>query len=483
MFDASLPEIRDLAAVDDASLVDAIGGWSRAESAACARKLAAVAELFRRRTGLDSAEDRQDWWVDPEGAVSVELGAAMGISRGLALAQAHRAVSLRDRLPRVAALFEAGEITDLVVRAIVWRTHLIEDPEALAAVDDELAARVRRWGALTVTKTEQAIDAIVLDHDAGALRRSTAAARNRDVQFGSPTDEPGLTSLWARLYAHDGALLQQRLDEMARSVCADDRRTMAERRADAMAALGTGNNLACGCGNAACPAGELGDATSNIVVNVVVNEPTIEAATAGKPQQCTAPTAFVMSGGIMPAPLLAATLDRSTVREIRHPGDALPEPRYVPSLTLANFVRCRDLTCRFPGCDKPAQFCDIDHTVPYPVGPTHPSNLKCLCRFHHLLKTFWIGVKGWRDRQLPDGTVIWTSATGHTYTTHPGSKQLFPTLCEPTGTLWTGEPPTPDTTGDRGVMMPKRRHTRAHNTGQGHQRRTPTQRRSCGGAE
>ena len=28
------------------------------------------------------------------------------------------------------------------------------------------------------------------------------------------------------------------------------------------------------------------------------------------------------------------------------------------------------------------------------------------------------------------------------------------------------QPPTIDTTGDRGVMMPKRRHTRAHNTTQ-----------------
>ena len=26
---------------------------------------------------------------------------------------------------------------------------------------------------------------------------------------------------------------------------------------------------------------------------------------------------------------------------------------------------------------------------------------------------------GWRDRQLPDGTVIWTSPTGHPYTTRP----------------------------------------------------------------
>ena len=143
---------------------------------------------------------------------------------------------------------------------------------------------------------------------------------------------------------------------------------------------------------------------------------------------------------------------------------------------MADFVRCRDLTCRFPGCDKPAQVCDLDHTVAYPVGPTHPSNLKCLCRFHHLLKTFWNGATGWRDRQLPDGTVEWTSPTGHTYTTYPGSKHLFPQLSEPTSTLWAGEPPAIAVTGERGAMMPKRRHTRAANTSQSHYGRTPTQR-------
>ena len=62
------------------------------------------------------------------------------------------------------------------------------------------------------------------------------------------------------------------------------------------------------------------------------------------------------------------------------------------------------------------------------------------------------------------GGINSTSPTGHAYTTYPGSKHLFPTLCEPTGTLWTGEPPTPDTNGDRGVMMPKRHHTRARNS-------------------
>ena len=163
---------------------------------------------------------------------------------------------------------------------------------------------------------------------------------------------------------------------------------------------------------------------------------------------------------MLPAPLLAAVLDRATVREIRHPGDAPPEPHYAPSAALAEFVRCRDLTCRFPYCDVPADRCDIDHTVPYPLGPTHASNLKCMCRANHLLKTFWGGEQGWRDRQLPDGTIIWTSPTRHTYTTRPGSALLFPTLCLPTGTLSLPEPDTVEIR-DRGVMMPKRRRTRA----------------------
>jgi hypothetical protein len=166
----------------------------------------------------------------------------------------------------------------------------------------------------------------------------------------------------------------------------------------------------------------------------------------------------------MPAPLLAATLERATVREIRHPGDAPPEPQYRPSRALADFVRCRDLTCRWQGCDKPAYGCDIDHTVPYPIGPTHASNLKCYCGFHHLLKTFWCGVDGWREQQLPDGTLIVTAPTGHTYTTKPGSLHLFPTLCQPTATLWRpGDEPNVPPSDGRGLMMPKRRRTRAEN--------------------
>jgi uncharacterized protein DUF222 len=458
MFDGSLPEIGDLAGLEDAALVAAAAGWVRAENAACARKLAVLAELFCRRTGLP-ADERESWWVDPCAAVGAELGAALGISSGLALTQTQRAVALRDRLPKVAALFAAGLISDLLVRAIVWRTHLITDPDVMAAVDAELAEHVSAWGALSVKKTEHSIDALVDRHDPAAICRSRAAVRARMVEFGSPDDEAGFTSLWARLYATDGAALERRLDTMARSVCPDDPRTMAERRADAIGALAAGLELSCGCTGDDCARGDRDRPPPTAVVHIVAEAATVTAARTSA-QESAAPPAYVLGGGVLPAALLSTVLDRATVREIRHPGDAAPEPGYRPSAALAEFVRCRDLTCRFPHCDVPADRCDVDHTVPYPFGPTHASNLKCQCRSHHLLKTFWRGEGGWSDRQSPDGTVIWTAPTGHTYTTRPGSALLFPTLSAPTGSLALPAPDEIVATGARAMMMPKRRRTR-----------------------
>src|SRR6202021_2545997 len=111
-----------------------------------------------------------------------------------------------------------------------------------------------------------------------------------------------------------------------------------------------------------------------------------------------------------------------------HPGGSPPERGYVPSRALATFVRARDLTCRAPGCDRPATVCDLDHTIPYgDGGPTHAANITALCRLHHLLKTFW----GWQDTQVPDGTVIWQLPDNQTYITPPGSALLFPNLEAP----------------------------------------------------
>jgi hypothetical protein len=480
MFDRSVPEPDQLAGMSDAELIDAAWTTSRAENAACARKLAVMAELFIRRVDL-APEDRLNWWVDPTAAVTAELAAAHHLTQGLALHQTYRAVVLRDRLPRVGALFLQGLISDLLVRAIITRTDLITDPALIAAVDADMVAEILRWGPLSARKTDAAIDAIVDRHDPDAVRQSRAPEIRRSVQFGSAGDAPGFTTLCARMFDGDAVAAERTLTALAYSVCDADPRDLDDRRNDALVALLTGINvLACTCGQPECEAATnprplrdiivyaLTDQTTANVEPVAQTESQIDEhlAPAPKPRRSTpmlvpGRSGYIFGAGFMPAPLFDAMVDGAKIREIIHPGQAGPEARYTPSAALADFIRCRDLTCRFPGCDKPATTADIDHTVPHPVGPTHPSNLKCLCRFHHLLKTFWTGTSGWRDRQHPDGTIVWTSPTGHTYTNHPGSRLLFPALCAPTATLWTGDPPPAPAVGNRGAMMPRRARTRA----------------------
>jgi hypothetical protein len=124
-------------------------------------------------------------------------------------------------------------------------------------------------------------------------------------------------------------------------------------------------------------------------------------------------------------PLLAELIrSGAKVRHVRKPGGD-PEPVHRPSTALDEFVRLRDLTCRFPNCDAPAESCDLDHTRPWPRGPTHPSKLKCLCRKHHLLKAFWTG---WSDQQLPDGTTVGEGLpplNGHHYDERAASDSLL----------------------------------------------------------
>ncbi|OBI51651.1 HNH endonuclease signature motif containing protein [Mycobacterium sp. E796] len=469
----------------DADVVDAISDGARAEAAAAARRLAAIAELVSRRA--DGPTDRAHWSCDNWDAIAAEVAAAQGISHALASGQMYLAVALRDRLPKVAAVFAEGAISVRLASAMVWHTDLIKDPDTLRLVDEALAADAKLFGPMSVSKTAQAIDAIVDRHDPGALRRARAGARGRHVTISPADDQSGTAALWGSLLATDAAVLERQLTHMAQQVCRDDPRTLDQRRADALGALAAGGQyLACACGAAECPAaGEADPRAGAVVVHVIAREDTLDAqpdphtsgerpsrpitpgmtlaeALAPDPEPDLPPTprppaAHLLGGGTLTASMVAELIrGGAKVTPVRFPADALPEPNYRPSAQLQRFIRCRDMTCRFPGCDRPAEFADIDHTIPYPLGPTHPSNLKCLCRKHHLIKTFW---PGWRDEQWPDGTVVWTSPSGRTYKTYPGSRLLFPALCLPTGEL-PAAPTAYAPPGDRGIMMPTRRRTR-----------------------
>jgi hypothetical protein len=102
-----------------------------------------------------------------------------------------------------------------------------------------------------------------------------------------------------------------------------------------------------------------------------------------------------------------------------HTGAVLAVGRdtYAVPADLRAFLRLRDETCRFPGCSRAADRCDLDHTRAWVSGgTTDATNLAHLCRTHHRLKH---GTR-WDVRQVGnDGTLSWTSPTGRRHVTTP----------------------------------------------------------------
>jgi Domain of unknown function (DUF222) len=443
---------------ESSAMLDRISASWREQNRAAASALTAIGELFAYR--LSRCSDTEDWAVDTEAAVSAEVAAALRMSQGLAASQLRYARAMRERLPQVAEVFKAGDIDQRTFATIVYRTDLIDDREVLAIVDSQLALKVARWPSMTRGRLAGQIDRIVARADADAVRRRTERRSEREVWFADLGD--GLSEIHGSLLSPDAHALDQRLTELAGTVCERDPRGREQRRADALAALTAGaDRLGCRCERHDCTAGN-GATTTSVVIHVIADDSAIDGADGTTASE-------VRADGLIGPELIAELAAGARLVPLVHPIDAGPEPGYVPSKRLADFVRCRDLTCRWPGCDRPAFDCDIDHTVPYADGgPTHASNLKCYCRTHHLVKTFW----GWRDQQLPDGTIILTSPAGKTYVTTPGSALLFPSLCAPTGDLPTIDPPR-NSCGDRTAMMPKRRRTRQ----QDRARRVSTERR------
>jgi hypothetical protein len=428
-----------------AGLLDRVCAAARAESCAAAARLVAIGELVALRIAEDGGVS-DDWAVDAVDAAGMEVAAALGISRGLAASHVRYAYALRVQLPKVGVAFIAGDIDEATFRAAVFRTGLITDDDLLARVDGELAQRMPRWGSMNRSQLTARIDKIVARADRDAVRRRRDRIAEREVFVGDVDN--GLAELSATLFATDAHAVAERLTALAKTVCDADPRTVAQRRADAMGALAAGaDRLGCRCGAADCPAG--GKAASAVVIHVIAEAATVEG---------TGHAPGAMSGheGLIPAELIAELAASARLRPLIHPACTVAESGYTPSQALADFVRSRDLTCRAPGCNQPAVHCDIDHTIPHgDGGPTHASNLKCLCRFHHLLKTFW----GWRDEQLRDGTVIWTAPTGDKCVTHPGSAPIFPRLCAPTGPI-PGQLSPIERRGDKTTMMPRRQRTR-----------------------
>ncbi|MGA5464107.1 DUF222 domain-containing protein [Mycobacterium sp. NPDC050041] len=458
--------------VEARELISAVVSAARRENQQAAARLTAIGELYAVRFA-ERDELSDQWAVDTESAVAVEIGAALNIAYERAKDQVSLARGLRERLPLVAAMFRAGALTLDIVDTLLHRTTLITDPAVLTHVDATLAGAAARLMRLSYGQVCGYVDRIIATHDRDAVRRRQKAADEREVWVIDGLD--GMSSFGGTMPTAGARVFDNRLDALADTVCPADPRTKKQRRVDAIEALSNGaDHLPCQCGNPDCP--NKNAIAAPFVIHTITgpNDPGGAAAEADTLADTSVDTtaseadtdvvdesvaSLVHNDGLLPPEQLTGLAEHATTRPLIHPGDAAPEPRYTPSRNLAEFVRCRDMGCRFPGCDVAAFSTDIDHTIPYSQGgPTQASNLKCLCRLHHLIKTFW----GWHDQQQCDGTVIWTSPAGQTYTTRPGSALLFPHLCTPTAAAIITPRPD-DHSGERTAMMPKRQRTRAQN--------------------
>ncbi|MCV7164928.1 HNH endonuclease signature motif containing protein [Mycobacterium stomatepiae] len=408
-------------------LVSVVESTHRQESMLVARRLAAVAALLRHRVAATEQADHQRRGyavIDGFEQTAAEVAAAMNLSPVAAGYVVSHAEALDTRLPTVAARLAEGRTDWRTVRLILSRTDLITDAALIAQVDRSLATRIGTWHGWSRQRIVNAVDATVraVDPDAARHRRETAES---DRYIAISTREDGMADLYGTVAATAAASFDRRLSQLAAQVCTADPRTMEQRRADALAAMTEGRGLACRCGQPDCPArastdeAERDPGRARVVINVVASEHTVCA-------DSDAP-GYLQGYGIIDSDQvreLAATASLLIADPVTSAAQAL---RYQPGAALERFVRCRDLTCRFPGCSRPAVVCDLDHTVafnhqdPAAGGLTVAQNLKCRCRQRHRLKTFG----AWRDTQRADGTIIWTSPTGRTYRTHPAGADLF----------------------------------------------------------
>jgi hypothetical protein len=83
------------------------------------------------------------------------------------------------------------------------------------------------------------------------------------------------------------------------------------------------------------------------------------------------------------------------------------------STRLAEAIKIRAGTCRFPTCTVPADRCDLDHHDPHPRGPTSGTNMDPFCRRHHRGKTF-----AWHAALRDDYGVDWTMPDAEHYRCH-----------------------------------------------------------------
>jgi hypothetical protein len=324
-------------------------------------------------------------------AAIADVAVRLSLSEASVAALVRRGEVLLDRAPSVWAVFREGEISAQNASCVA---DVLETLPTDLQADGRVAARALELADLVPTRFRERLRAFRdRVHPESQRERHERARAARRAWLDHDID--GMAWLGVHLTSVDAETAWQRVDGIARrlATCDDESRTLDQLRADALADILTGRND---------PATE-----SRVIVGVLVPVLTLLG-------EDDAPA--TLDGRI---PIDAETARRLAVRApsfhriLTHPISStvvdVDRTSYRPPADLARLLALRDVTCRHPGCGRPARGCDIDHTIDWATGgTTSVRNLAHLSRRHHTLKHR----TRWKVEQTREGTIQWTSPTG-----------------------------------------------------------------------
>jgi hypothetical protein len=260
-------------------------------------------------------------------------------------------------------------------------------------------------------------------------------------------DSPGMSGFWALLPATGCAALLAAIDLRADLADdPDDSRTRDQRRADALVQIGidalTGTCPTCQRDTA----GRVGAGRIHPVVQVTVALSTLLGLDA-QPGELDGHGPIPAEQARHLAADSSGTWRRLVTDELGRLVD-YGRTTYRPPADLERHIIARDRTCRFPSCNRRACTCELDHIIAWKSGgPTNDANMAALCCRHHHVKHD----HGWPLKRLPDGSIEWTSPTGHTYLVAANTYPVDTTMAQvnlPAGehpaTNTDPDPPAPD---------------------------------------
>ncbi|MGY1842401.1 DUF222 domain-containing protein [Modestobacter sp. SYSU DS0875] len=412
---------------------------------------------------------RAGWTAQPaDGEVSefftAELATALNVGRGTAAIRLTRALVWRDKLPATFAALRAGELDERRAQQLA---------DALKSTPAEVAARVEERllaeaSDLSVSAVKKRATELVLQLDADAAEEARAEAeKTADVHL-YPSTTDGRAVLAVDLPADQAAQAHDLFDQLARMLKADgDPRPIGQLRTLVAVALilrPADHGLPLVAANltitAALEALEGGNTPGEVnglpITAAHLRDLLARVGALGLTAPDGGTLTFAITGpdGELLATITPAELARLAKRGCpQHPdepcdcpvlGPPPPTERYEPTARQRAFVTTRDRRCRFPNCGQRVGWHDLDHVVPHAQGgATDCTNLCCLCRSHHRLKTF---APGWRFAMTPDGTLRVTTPSGVTRTTRPPG--LRPREPQPTQRPGGPEPPPSGPTDD-----------------------------------